>query len=200
MLSLNIPLQKLFGWFRRSQLWATGDWQLHHNVPTRASHVVFFGETSYHPGDLAPLQPRLGALWLLAFPETKITFEREKISDYWWDSGKYNGAANGNWENYVRSLGAYSEGDWGITALCTMFLASFLKIVLFIYFLDFVYLFLERGEGKEKEGERNINVWLPLPRPSLGTWPAPKARALTGNRTSNALVGRPMLNPLSHTS
>ena len=27
---------------------------------------------------------------------------------------------------------------------------------------DFIYLFLERGEGKEKERKRNINVWLPL--------------------------------------
>ena len=27
-----------------------------------------------------------------------------------------------------------------------------------IFFKDFIYLFLERGEGKEKEKERNINV------------------------------------------
>ena len=32
---------------------------------------------------------------------------------------------------------------------------------------DFIYLFLERGEGRE----RNINVWLPLIWPPLGTWP-----------------------------
>ena len=25
-------------------------------------------------------------------------------------------------------------------------------------FLDFIYLFLERGKGKEKEREKNINV------------------------------------------
>ena len=30
-LILNIPPQKLFGWFRRLQLWTTSDWQLHHN-------------------------------------------------------------------------------------------------------------------------------------------------------------------------
>ena len=55
VLSLNILLQKLFGWFRRLQLWATGDWQLHHNnVPTHASCLVqFFCETSNHPGDSA---------------------------------------------------------------------------------------------------------------------------------------------------
>ena len=66
------------------------------------------------------------------------------------------------------------------------------------YFLDFVYLFLKRGEGREKERERNINVWLPLVPPLLGTWPETQACALTGNLTSNPLVRRPALNPLSH--
>ena len=34
----------------------------------------------------------------------------------------------------------------------------------------------------------------------LGTWPATQACALTGNQTSNPLVQRPVLNPLSYTS
>ena len=90
------------------------------------SGVEFFGETSNHPGESAPLQPRFGALWLLAFPKAKITFEREEISDHGWDSmgRKYNRAADSDWENYVRSLGAYFEGDWGVIVLCTMFLVS----------------------------------------------------------------------------
>ena len=50
-----------------------------------------------------------------------------------------------------------------------------------LFFKDFIYLFLERGEGREKERERNINVWLPLARPLLGTWPATQECALTGN-------------------
>ena len=29
----------------------------------------------------------------------------------------------------------------------------------FFYFKDFIYLFLERGEGRKKKRERNINVW-----------------------------------------
>ena len=41
--------------------------------------------------------------------------------------------------------------------------------------------FLERGEGRDKERERNINAWLPLTCPTLGTWPATQACALTGN-------------------
>ena len=97
-LSLNISPWKLFGWFRRPQLWATGDWQLHHNVPVHTSRLMqFFGETSNLPGNSVPLQPRFGALWLLAFPKTKITFEREEISDCQWDSGKYGRAADGDW-------------------------------------------------------------------------------------------------------
>ena len=124
-LSLNIPPQKLFGWFRRPQLWANGDWQLHHNMPTHASCLVqSFGEISNLPGDSDPLQPRFGTLWLLAFPKTEITFEREKISDHQWNSRIYGGAADGNWENCVRVQGAYFEGDWGIIVLCTMFLVS----------------------------------------------------------------------------
>ena len=43
MLSLNIPPQKLFVWFRRPQLCATGDWQLHHdNVPAHESGLMQF--------------------------------------------------------------------------------------------------------------------------------------------------------------
>ena len=41
--------------------------------------------------------------------------------------------------------------------------------IFFNLFKDFIYLFLERGEGREKERERNINVWLPLAWPLLGT-------------------------------
>ena len=65
---------------------------------------------------------------------------------------------------------------------------------------DFIYLFLDRGEAREKERERSINVWLPLTHPLLGTWLATLLCALTGNQTSNPLVLRPALNPLSLTS
>ena len=107
---------------------ATGDLQLHHdNTPAHVSRLVrtfcrVFGETSNHPGDSAPLQARSGTLRLLAFPKTKITFERREVSDHWWGSGKYDGAADGDWENCVRSQGTYFEGHWGIIVLCTAFL------------------------------------------------------------------------------
>ena len=49
--------------------------------PHSGRPAEFFGKTSNHSGDSALLQPRLGALRLLAFPKTKITFERGEISD-----------------------------------------------------------------------------------------------------------------------
>ena len=84
----------------------------------------FFCKTSNHPGDSAPRKPRFGALWLLVFPQTKIIFEREEISNRLWDSGKYHGAADGDWENCVKSQDVYFEGDRGVTVPCTVFLAS----------------------------------------------------------------------------
>ena len=56
----------------------------------------FFGKTLNHPGNSDPLQPRFGTLQLLAFPKTKITSDREETADHWWDSGKYDKAADGD--------------------------------------------------------------------------------------------------------
>ena len=42
------------------------------------------------------------------------------------------------------------------------------RIFFFFFFKDFIYLFLEGGEGREKERERNIE-WLPLAHPQQGT-------------------------------
>ena len=83
----------------------------------------------------------------------------------------------------------YRMWDRGLTSF--LFFPSFKKILC---------IYSERGEEREKERERNINVWLPLVCPLLGAWPATQACALTGNRTSNPLVWRLALNPLSHTS
>ena len=91
----------------------------------------------------------------------------------------------------------FKSEPWSISNLIFGFLAYY--FILFFKRLMY-YLFWERGEGREKERERNINVWLPLVHPLLGTWPATQACALTGNQTSDSLVCRPVLNPLSHTS
>ena len=62
------------------------------------------------------------------------------------------------------------------------------------------YLFIFREKGREGEREGNSSVWLPLALPWQGTRPTTQACALTGNRTVNPLIRRPLLNPLSHTS
>ena len=97
-------------------------------------HAEFFGDTSNHLGDSALLQPRFGVLWLLVFPKTKITFERKEISDCQWDSGKYNGA--GDWENCMKSKGAYFEGNWGIH--CPMYEVSCIFFNECFYFLYYM--------------------------------------------------------------
>ena len=55
------------------------------------SHAVFWQNIKSLRW-LGPLQPRYGAPWLLAFPKTKITFEKQEISDHWRYSGKYDGS------------------------------------------------------------------------------------------------------------
>ena len=99
---------------------AASSWQHTHSCITSATGL--FGETSNHPGDSAHLQPRFGALLLLGFPKTKITFEREETL-VCWDSSKDDREAVGD-ENSVRSQGAYFKGDYGVTVLCVVFLIS----------------------------------------------------------------------------
>ena len=80
------------------------------------------------PRWLRPLQPIFGTLRLLAFLKTTITVERVEISDCQWDSGKYDTAACGHWENCVRSQGAYFEGDWGVIVPWIMVLVFFIVV------------------------------------------------------------------------
>ena len=166
VLSLNIPLQKLFGCFRRPQLWVTGDWQLHHNnVPTHASHLCSFLVTHQitkvtqfpYSWDLAPCDS-----WF--FP--KVNFR------LWWDSGKYKRETDGNWENCVRFQGVYFERDWGVIVLCTIFLVSSLVNVSIFYntWLDtfwtghFIYTHThthiqrQRQTGRKKEHTATIDI------------------------------------------
>ena len=65
----------------------------------------------------------------------------------------------------------------------------------------FICLFLERGERRGKKGEKYQCVVASHTSPPLpGTWPTTQTCALTRNQTSNTLVCRPALSPLSHTS
>ena len=74
----------------------------------------------------------------------------------------------------------------------------YLFIYLFTYFKDFIYLFLERGEGREGKHQCKINIDQLLPQP--GTEPATQACALTRNPTGNLSLCETMPSRLSHTS
>ena len=67
MLSLNIPLWKLFEWFRRLQLWGSGDWQVHWQhacscirsyaeVFFLAKHQITKGTQPLYSPDLVPCE------------------------------------------------------------------------------------------------------------------------------------------------
>ena len=80
-LSLNIPLWKLFRWFTRPQLWATGDWQLHDNAPAHASclmqsflakHQITQVTQSHYSLDLVPCN-----FWL--FPKLKSPLKGKRF-------------------------------------------------------------------------------------------------------------------------
>ena len=100
--------------------------QLHHTTHLLVYHILWivFLWNIKSPRWLSLFTAQIEALRLLAFPQTKITFEWEEISDSRWDLGKYDRAADGDWENCVRSQSASFEGDRGIIVLCTMFLVS----------------------------------------------------------------------------
>ena len=69
----------------------------------------------------------------------------------------------------------------------------------FLYFLkDFIYLFLERGEGREKKMERNISVWLPLAHAWIGDLACNPG--MCSDWECNHLVCRVAFNPQSHSS
>ena len=69
-----------------------------------------------------------------------------------------------------------------------------------LFFKDFIYLFLERGEGWEKERERNINAWTSLVCPPTGDLARNPGMCPDQNRTGDPLVCMLALNPLSYTS
>ena len=81
-LSLNIPPWKLFGWFRRLQLWAAGDWQLHHNNELACAsrlvqsflvkHQITQVTQPHYSQDLVPCD-----FWL--FPNLKSPFKGKRF-------------------------------------------------------------------------------------------------------------------------
>ena len=114
-----------------------GNWWLAPSSPEAHSCILscaeISGKTSNHPDSSAPLQPRFGTWLLLAFPKQKSPLKGKRLQTVW-DSGKYDGVANGDRENYMKSQGTYFEGDWGVIILCTMFLVSCIFFNKCLYF------------------------------------------------------------------
>ena len=81
----------------------------------------------------------------------------------------------------------YEYGRLGFYRPC-LFYPFFKRFYLFIYFRE--------GKGGRKKGKEKCS----LAHPPLGISPTTQACALTGYRTCDPLVHRPVLNPLSHTS
>ena len=106
-LSLNIPLQKLFEWFRRPHLWATGDWQLHHDsMSTHASCLVqsFLSKHQITQVIQSPNIPDLAPcdFWLFS-----------KLKSPW--KGKRFQTINETRENTTGQLMAIERTAWGPT-------------------------------------------------------------------------------------
>ena len=104
--SLNIPLQKLFrwfrspqqkqtgsksalkkllGWFGRPQLWATGDWQLYHsNAPTHTSGLVQSHLAKYQITQVSqsPYNPDLVPYDFWLFPKLKPPLKGKRFQTF----------------------------------------------------------------------------------------------------------------------
>ena len=81
-LSSNIPLWKLFRWFRRPQQWASGDWQLHHNnTPTHASHLMksFLAKHQITQVTQPPYSPDLVPCNSWLFPKLKLPLKGKRF-------------------------------------------------------------------------------------------------------------------------
>ena len=81
--------------------------------------------------------------------------------------------------------------------VCSSLLLSALPFFFFFFKRFYVFIFRERG-GRETEGEKHL--WLPLVDPQVGTWPTAQTYTVTRSQTSNLMICKLTLSPLSHTS
>ena len=81
MLSLNIPAWKLFGWFRRPQLWATGDWSFIMTMCLLTYHVScrLFWQNIKSPMWLGPPTTRLVPCDFWLFPKLKSPLKGKRF-------------------------------------------------------------------------------------------------------------------------
>ena len=143
MLSLIIALQKQFRWFRRLQLWATGDQQLHHdNMPAHASRLMQSFQVKHHNTQVT--QPCYSSylvpcdFWLFPKLKSPSKEKRYQIVD---EIQKYDRAADSDWENCVRSQRCLLWS--GLRYHCPMYNVScifFNKCLYFSYYVTGYFL------------------------------------------------------------
>ena len=140
------------GWFRRPQLLATGDWQLHHNnMPAHASHLMqsFLVKHQITQVTQCPLQLRFGALQLLAFPKTKLPLKGKRFQTI--DESQENTTGKLMETGRTRECEVPSYLLWrGLRCHCPMYGVS-----CFLYLLHSVSLFFI------------IHGWIPSQQPHI---------------------------------
>ena len=144
--------------WKRLQLWATGDWQLHHaNALTHASCLAqgFLAKHQITQVTQPLCSPDLVSWNFWPFPKLKSPLKGKKFQTI--DEIQENTMGQlmviptkdfveylEQWkkcrENFVRSQVAYFEGDWGVIVLCTVFLVSFSTNVSFSYHITGYFL------------------------------------------------------------
>ena len=103
-LSLNISLWKLFRWFRRLQLLATGDWQLHHNMCPLMHHIscVFLVKHQITQVTQPPYSPELVPFDFSLFPKLNSPLK-----------GKRFQTVDEVQKNIIGQLMAFGRTVWG---------------------------------------------------------------------------------------
>ena len=94
-------------------------------------------------------------------------------------------------------LSIYSLSRWHVTRF-VFWLAG--NSIIYLIIFNFVYLFLEGGRGRGRETSMCERYMVASHTPPTGDLAHNPACTLTGNRTSDSLVCRLVLNPLSHSS
>ena len=80
--NLNIPLWKPVRWFRRLQLWATGNWQLHNdNAPTHTSRLMqsYLAKHQITQVTQSLYNPSLAPCYFWLFPKLKSPFKGKRF-------------------------------------------------------------------------------------------------------------------------
>ena len=135
MLSSNVPPWKLFGWFKG---YSYGQLVIGSFITTMLPLMPHISCRVFWWNIKSPrwLSPTTAQIW---HPVT--SYFSQSQNHVWkgrdirpWNSEKYDRTADGDWENCVRSQGAYFEGHWGVIVLCTMFLVPC------IFFNKYLYL------------------------------------------------------------